>query len=55
MGKGIRIEVRQRTLEQARDTGLAYEHSEVGYNYRLSNVHVQRELTNTKNEGIDSE
>src|SRR5258708_4053456 len=24
--------------QQARDTGLAYEHSEVGYNYRMSNV-----------------
>src|SRR5208283_2674510 len=24
--------------QQARDTGLAYEHSELGYNYRMSNV-----------------
>lgn len=24
--------------QQARDTGLAYEHSEIGYNYRMSNV-----------------
>jgi pyridoxal phosphate-dependent aminotransferase EpsN len=44
-GGGMLVAHRQESVEkarfwaqQARDPGLAYEHSEVGYNYRMSNV-----------------